>query len=98
MGGHYQAMGHAYVFSNWLDFGMDIQEAIDAPRFLPQKGVLTVERPIPAKTRKELERRGHVVAEADIPFGGGQVIYLDAETGLLHGASDFRKDGFAMGF
>ncbi len=98
MGGHYQAMGHAYVFSNWLDFGMDIQEALDAPRFLPQNGVLTVERPIPQQTRRELEQRGHKVAEAEIPFGGGQVIYLDAETGLLHGASDFRKDGFAMGY
>ena len=98
MGGQYQAMGHAYVFTNWLDFGMDIQEAVDAPRFLPQNGVLTVERPIPQQTRRELERRGHKVAEAEIPFGGGQVIYLDGETGLLHGASDFRKDGFAMGY
>ena len=98
MGGQYQAMGHAYVFSNWLDFGMDVQEAIDAPRFLPQNGVLTVERPIPAQTRRELEKRGHTVAEADVPFGGGQVVYIDWETGLLHGASDFRKDGFAMGY
>ena len=98
MGGQYQAMGHAYVFTNWLDFGMDIQQAIDAPRFLPQQGVLTVERPIPAQTRRELEQRGHTVAEADVPFGGGQAIYLDWESGLLHGASDFRKDGFAMGY
>ena len=98
MGGQYQAMGHAYVFTNWLDFGMDVQEANDAPRFLPEKGVLTVERPIPEKTRKELERRGHKVVEAEVPFGGGQLIYIDWETGLLHGASDFRKDGFAMGY
>ncbi|MEE8395615.1 MAG: gamma-glutamyltransferase, partial [bacterium] len=55
MGGFYQPMGHAYVLTNWLDFGMDLQQAIDAPRFLPAKGVLTVERGIPAQTRAELE-------------------------------------------
>jgi len=98
MGGQYQAMGHAYVFTNWLDFGMDLQEALDAPRFLPHRGVLSVERPIPGKTRKALEALGHTVAQAEVPFGGGQAIYLDWETGLLHGASDFRKDGYAMGY
>jgi len=98
MGGHYQAMGHSYVFSNWLDFGMDLQEAIDAPRFLPQRGVLTVERPIPQATREALRQRGHTVAEADVPFGGGQMIYIDAEAGVLQAASDPRKDGCAMGY
>jgi gamma-glutamyltranspeptidase/glutathione hydrolase len=98
MGGQYQAMGHVTVFTNWLDFGMNIQEALDAPRFLPQNGVLTVERPIPQDVRRDLERRGHKVAEADVPFGGGQIVYLDWETGLLHGASDARKDGYAMGY
>ena len=37
MGGNYQAMGHAYVLSNWLDFGMDLQESVDAARFLPAR-------------------------------------------------------------
>lgn len=98
MGGHYQAMGHSYVLSNWLDFGMDLQQAIDAPRFLPQQGVLTVERPIPESTREALRKMGHTVAESDTPLGGGQAIYIDSESGVLTGASDPRKDGFAMGY
>ncbi|MCZ6843874.1 MAG: gamma-glutamyltransferase [SAR324 cluster bacterium] len=98
MGGFYQPMGHSYVFSNWLDFGMDLQEAIDAPRFLPHRGVLTVERPIPQETREALEKRGHVIAEAEVPQGGGQAIYIDSESGVLQAASDPRKDGCAMGY
>jgi gamma-glutamyltranspeptidase/glutathione hydrolase len=98
MGGFYQPMGHSYVFTNWLDFGMDLQEAIDAPRFLPQNGVLTVERPIPQQTRAALEKRGHVIAEAEVPFGGGQAIYIDSESGVLQAASDPRKDGCALGY
>ena len=98
MGGHYQAMGHSYVFTNWLDFGMDLQEALDAPRFLPQNGVLSVERPIPETTRQALRQRGHTVAEAEVPFGGGQMIYIDGEAGVLSAGSDPRKDGCAMGY
>jgi len=98
MGGYYQPMGHSYVFTNWLDFGMDLQEAIDAPRFLPGNGVLTVERPIPQETRAALEKRGHVIAEAEVPHGGGQAIYIDSESGVLQGASDPRKDGCALGY
>jgi gamma-glutamyltranspeptidase/glutathione hydrolase len=98
MGGHYQAMGHSYVLSNWVDFGMDLQEALDAPRFLPLKGVLTVERPIPESTREALRRLGHTVAEAETPFGGGQMIYIDGESGVLSAGSDPRKDGCAMGY
>lgn len=98
MGGFYQAMGHSYVFTNWLDFGMDLQEAVDAPRFLPENGVLTVERGIGAATRQALERRGHTIAQADVPFGGGQMIYIDWESGVLQAGSDPRKDGCAMGY
>jgi gamma-glutamyltranspeptidase / glutathione hydrolase len=98
MGGHYQAMGHSYVLSNWIDFGMDLQESLDAPRFLPQHGVLTVERGIPEPLREGLRHRGHTVAEADSPLGGGQMIYIDAEAGVLQAASDPRKDGCAMGY
>ena len=108
MGGHYQAMGHTYVLSNWLDFGMDLQQALDAPRFAPLRmvgrelapdsSILTVERPFPQETRRVLERRGHTILEAPVPLGGGQAIFIDSEAGVLHGASDPRKDGCAMGY
>ena len=98
MGGEYQAMGHAYVLSNWVDFDMDLQEAVDAPRFLPTADVLAVERPIPDATRRELERRGYRVADAEKPFGGGQCIYIDWNEGVLQAASDPRKDGCALGY
>jgi gamma-glutamyltranspeptidase / glutathione hydrolase len=98
MGGGYQAMGHAYVLSNWLDFGMDLQEAVDAARFLPAADVLAVERPIAASTREQLQRRGHRIADSEKPFGGAQCIYVDWQEGVLQAASDPRKDGCALGY
>jgi gamma-glutamyltranspeptidase/glutathione hydrolase len=98
MGGHFQAMGQSYLLSNWLDFGLDLQEAVDAPRFMPQGGVLTVERPIAAKVRRELECIGHEVVEAKEPLGGAQCIHIDADGAVLQAASDSRKDGCALGY
>jgi gamma-glutamyltranspeptidase/glutathione hydrolase len=98
MGGEYQPMGHAYVFSNWLDFGLDLQESIDAPRFLPGLGVVAAERGLPAASREALGRRGHVVVDTDTALGGGQAILVDHRRGVLHAASDPRKDGCALGY
>jgi gamma-glutamyltranspeptidase / glutathione hydrolase len=98
MGGEYQAMGHAYVLSNWIDFGMDLQQAIDAPRFLPLRGTVVVERGIREPTRERLRAFGHDVVETEFPWGGGQAIYIDPQNGVLHGASDPRKDGCALGY
>jgi len=98
MGGQYQAMGHAYVLSNMVDFGLDVQEAIDAPRFLPAGTLLTVERHLPGATRAELSRRGYRVVESDGPMGGAQVIAIDQARGVLQGGSDPRKDGCALGY
>ncbi len=98
MGGDYQAMGHSYVLTNWLDFGMDLQEALDAPRFLPTEQTLTVENPIPESTREALQDLGHEVVVADVPFGGGQFIHIDWDNGVLQAASDPRKDGCALGY
>lgn len=98
MGGNYQALGHAYVLSNWVDHGMDLQEAIDAPRFLPVGAELSVERSLPAATRQELERRGHRVTEAANPLGGAQAILIDGKAGVLQAGSDPRKDGCALGY
>ncbi len=98
MGAHYQPMGHAYVLSNLLDYGLDLQEAADAPRFLPEDGKLLVERGLPAATREGLTRRGHAVGDAPLPWGGCQAIMIDRENGVYVGASDPRKDGCALGY
>lgn len=98
MAGQYQAMGQTYVLSNWIDYGMDIQQSLDAARFLLYDGELSVEAAISAETRNTLSGLGHQVAVADSPLGGGQAIYIDWENGVLHGGSDPRKDGMAAGF
>lgn len=98
MGGEYQAMGHSYVLTNWLDFGMDLQEAVDAPRFLPAGHLLAVERPIPGVAREGLARRGYQVIESERPMGGSQCIYIDWSNRVLQAGSDPRKDGCAMGY
>ncbi len=98
MGGNYQPLGHAYVLSNWLDFGMDLQEAVDAPRFSHEDGALVVERGVPPETRRALGSRGHRVVESEKPLGGAQCIYIDWSRDVLQAASDPRKDGCALGY
>jgi len=98
MGGEYQAMGHCYVLTNWLDFGLDLQEAVDAARFLPTGALLTLEQGVPERTRLALERRGPRVEVGAQPMGGAQVVRIDHAEGVLQGASDPRKDGCALGY
>ena len=98
MGGQYQAMGQTYVLSNMLDYGMDVQEALDAARFFLYGGELALETGVPEHTRNELIARGHRAVTAESPHGGGQGIYIDWENGVLQGGSDPRKDGMAAGF
>ena len=98
MGGQYQPVGHAQVISAIVDHGMDVQTAIDAPRTFAFDGVLGVEAGVPEATRRALSDMGHTVAEADMPFGGGQAVMIDWDRGVLIGGSDPRKDGCALGF
>jgi len=98
MGGQFQAMGQAYVLSNMLDYGLDIQEAIDAPRFQALMGTLSLERGFDPSIYGPLSRRGHAVEEAPLALGGAQAVMIDHAAGVLHGASDPRKDGMALGF
>ncbi|WP_372522677.1 gamma-glutamyltransferase [Sulfuricaulis sp.] len=98
MGGEYQPMGHVTVLTNWLDFGMDLQEAIDAPRFQPSGGVVALERPIPQDVLKALQQRGHAVGRSELSMGGAQAIFIDARNGVLQAGSDPRKDGCALGY
>ena len=98
MGGSYQPVGHVHVLSNLLDFGMDPQEAIDAPRVYHNDGKVAVERSVPSATVEGLRRLGHDVMPAVEPLGGGQLVWIDWENGTLTGASDPRKDGCAIGY
>ncbi|WP_310415488.1 gamma-glutamyltransferase [Mycoplana sp. BE70] len=98
MGGAYQPFGHAHVLTNMLDFGMDPQEALDAPRVFYRDGVIEAESGVAAEVLSGLEALGHAVTGAPEPLGGGQVVVIDWESGTLTGASDPRKDGCALGF
>ncbi len=98
MGGAYQPNGHARFVSNLVDFGMDPQEAIDAPRSFPDEGKLNVERGYSDQVRQELADMGHDVQIPVGPLGGAQAIRIDRENGVLIGASDPRKDGCALGY
>jgi gamma-glutamyltranspeptidase/glutathione hydrolase len=91
-------MGQAYVLSNWVDYGLDIQEALDAGRFFLYDGTLEVEDGIPEAARKGLGDKGHRVVAAEDSWGGGQGIVIDWENGVLQGGSDPRKDGHAAGY
>lgn len=98
MGGQYQSAGHAQFLSNLVDFGMDIQTAIDAPRSFPEGDVLKMESRFSPDVLSELSNRGHQIETAPGPLGGAQAIMIDPETGVLSGASDPRKDGCALGY
>jgi gamma-glutamyltranspeptidase/glutathione hydrolase len=99
MGGAYQPLGHAHVVSNIVDYGMDVQAALDAPRVfwqLDDKQPI-VEEPLGEDMIAALNARGHQASFAKRAIGGGQAIWRDRQTGGLTGGSDPRKDGCAAG-
>ncbi|MEJ2208567.1 MAG: gamma-glutamyltransferase [Anaerolineae bacterium] len=104
MGGFMQPQGHLQVVVNMVDYGLDPQAALDAPRFrVDERGGprVAIETAVPLKTRKALAALGHEVRPETTfapGFGGGQVIAVDPESGALWGGSDPRKDGCAVGF
>jgi gamma-glutamyltranspeptidase/glutathione hydrolase len=98
MGGSIQPQGHVQVLLNLMVFGMDIQQAIDAPRFRHFDGLrVGLEPPIGDSVRRELQRMGHQIVDlAPGSAGGGQAI-IRLDRGYVAG-SDPRKDGAAMGY
>ena len=98
MGAHYQPMGHVQIILNMLDYGMDVQQAIDAPRFFFEGEKTDVEHGTPAATIEGLKARGHDVVMASSPWGGAQTIKIDWNRGVLIGGSEPRKDGCALGY
>ena len=101
MGGFMQPQGHLQVGINMIDFGMDPQTALDAPRFnwLENKRV-ALETAVSDDIRQTLQQRGHDLLAKDTPlhYGGGQVIVRDPDSGVLIGGSEPRNDGTAVGW
>lgn len=110
MGGAVQPQGHAQIVINLIDFGMNIQEAGDAPRMrhrgssqptgsrMTNGGTLNLESGFGYDHIRELKKKGHNIAFAVGIYGGYQAIMVDLEKGVYSGASESRKDGQAAGY
>lgn len=113
MGGAMQPQGHVQILVNMIDFGMNLQEAGDAPRIqhfgsteptdglrerMQDGGQLSLEDGFSYATRRQLTRMGHELIWAPGPYGGYQAILYDVEQGVYYGASESRKDGQAAGY
>ncbi len=100
MGGHFQAMGQAHLVTKVVDYGMDLQSAMQLPRLFPIPGteLVEAEATLPEASRAGLAARGHRFTPAEDPIGGSQAIWIDWDRGVLMGASEPRKDGVALGY
>jgi gamma-glutamyltranspeptidase/glutathione hydrolase len=98
MGGDMQPQGHVQVLLNMIDFGMNVQEAGEAPRFRHTATGLALESAITPEARFGLDARGHRIVSSVGAFGGFQGILIDPKTGVMMAGSDPRKDGLAIGW
>lgn len=110
MGGAMQPQGHAQIIINMIDFGMNLQEAGDAPRIqhtgsseptgqrMRDGGTVLLESGFPYETIRDLIEKGHSVQWSVGPYGGYQAIMWDPVNRIYYGASESRKDGQAAGF
>ena len=112
MGGDTQPQAHTLIVSNLIDFGMNLQEAGDAPRILhdgstspegqatemTNGGAIQLETGFDYSTIRALMRMGHKVEFANGPYGGYQAIGWDEKNKVYIGASEGRKDGQAAGY
>jgi gamma-glutamyltranspeptidase/glutathione hydrolase len=110
MGGATQPQGHAQIVLNMIDFGMNCQEAGDAPRVVHEGsseptgermedgGRVSLESGFAAQTIRDLMARGHSLGYDLGNFGGYQAIQYDAQRDIYLGASESRKDGQAAGY
>ncbi|OOG74920.1 gamma-glutamyltransferase [Algoriphagus sp. A40] len=110
MGGSVQPQGHTQIVVNLIDFGMNLQEAGDAPRMrhngsseptgsqMTNGGSLNLESGFDYEVIRKLEEMGHRVEYSIGPFGGYQAIYYDRIHKVYFGASESRKDGQAAGY
>jgi gamma-glutamyltranspeptidase / glutathione hydrolase len=110
MGGDMQPQGHVQIVCNIIDFGMNLQEAGDAPRMqhtgsseptgekMTTGGEVTLETGFSYQTIRSLMEKGHIISFANGPYGGYQAIMWDEKNKVYFGASESRKDGQAAGY
>jgi gamma-glutamyltranspeptidase/glutathione hydrolase len=110
MGGAMQPQGHTQILLNMIDFGMNLQEAGDAPRIrhvgssqptgeeMTTGGTVYLESGFPLETLRDLDLMGHAVQITTGGFGGYQAIMVDHDNKTYIGASESRKDGQAAGY
>ncbi|NNG01348.1 MAG: gamma-glutamyltransferase family protein [Desulfobacteraceae bacterium] len=101
MGGFMQPQGHVQVLMNMIDFGLNPQAALDAPRWQwIQDKTVEVEHALPQHLAQALQARGHDIHVAldNLGFGRGQIICRDPQTGVLTGASEPRTDGMVAAY
>lgn len=110
MGGATQPQMHAQIIVDLIDFGMNLQEAGDAPRILHSGsssptghlmldgGQVHLESGFSETVKRELMEKGHTLQPAVGIYGGYQAIMLDSQRGVYFGASESRKDGQAAGY
>jgi gamma-glutamyltranspeptidase/glutathione hydrolase len=110
MGGGFQPMGHTQIIMDIVDFGMNLQEAGDAPRINHEgsseptgekaegSGIITLESGFPYETIRELMKKGHKVGYTFGAYGGYQAIRYDSKRKVYFGATESRKDGMAAGY
>ena len=102
MGGFNQPLAHAQFVSNIVDYGMNLQAALEAPRFTKLNATgcdVSIEARVPAQTMQQLSEAGHQIRirrEYTQEMGRGQAIMHDSKTGVNYAASDPRADGSAV--
>lgn len=102
MGGAVQPLAHAQFVSNFVDYGMNVQEALESPRFSKANAYgceVGIEARVPQATLQQLSERGHIIQirrEYVETMGRGQAILHDSKTGTNFAASDPRADGAAV--
>ncbi|MDA3929943.1 MAG: gamma-glutamyltransferase, partial [Prolixibacteraceae bacterium] len=110
MGGAMQPQGHTQIVVNLIDFGMNLQEAGDAPRIrhegssqptgeqMSDGGIVYLESGFSYETIRGLMSKGHTIQNSKGGYGGYQAILWDEKEGVYYGASESRKDGMAIGY
>jgi len=100
MGGAMQPQGHVQFLAAHIDQGLNIQEAMDMPRWRHMNGVeVRIEDGLRERVEADLETIGHQIARGHyLLMGSAQAILVHPDTGVLHGASDSRRDGIAIGW